>query len=121
MSQMFDPTIMMLSRGLDVSLERQNALNGNVANLDTPGYVPRDVDFTAELERAMSADHAGAQAHEIGIIERPDKPASADGNAVDLDMQMARIAQNTTFYGAQTRAITRKLAMLRYAASEGGM
>ena len=120
MNGIYDATYSLLRNGLDISLTRQKALSGNIANLDTPGYVPRDVDFAQALDAATQSQATGMSRPTIEVIERPDKAASADGNAVDLDMQMARLSQNATFYSASTRGMNRKLAMLRYAASEGG-
>lgn len=121
MNAMYDAAYHILHRGLDASLTRQNAISGNIANLDTPGYVPRDVDFAEALKSAEQSQSMGMQAPPIEVLERADKAASADGNAVDLDMQMARLSQSATLYAATSRGMTRKLAMLRYAASEGGM
>lgn len=116
MSGIFDATTAMIGHGLNLSLTRQNALNANVANMDTPGYTPRDVDFAAALERAMETNSVSAEA----LIERPDKAPGVDGNRVDLDMQMARLSQNATLYTAGSKAMSRKLAMLKYVISEGG-
>ena len=115
MSGIFDTTLTMLQRGMDLSLTRQTALHANVANLDTPGYTPRDLDFEGALSEAMRV----GEASELSLIERPDRAAGADGNRVDLDIQMARIAQNATLYQAGSQATSRKLAMLRYVLSEG--
>ncbi len=136
MSLIGDPTLSLLNRGLDVSLARQNILTANVANLDTPGYTPSDVDFASALRDAIDGGHvrlrqahlghsrgmAGAGA--MGSIEthqRPDTTPGGDGNSVDLDAQMARLSQNAIFYQAQTRVVSKKLAMLKYAVSEGAL
>ena len=122
MSAIFDAPIMQLTKGMDLTLHRQNLISSNISNLETPGFIPSDLDFSAALSEAMAAGEAsgaGAPTAPEGEL-RPDKAASANGNLVDLDMQMARMAQNSIFYGAQTRAVSRKLSMLKYAASEGG-
>ena len=118
MSAIFDAPIHQLSQGLNLTLHRQNLINSNVSNLETPGFIPSDLDFPAALSEALDAGAGAAGAPES--VLRPDKAASANGNLVDLDVQMARLAQNSMFYGAQTRAVSRKLGLLKYAASEGG-
>ncbi len=115
MSGIFDATMTMIGHGLNLSLTRQNALNANVANIDTPGYTPKDVNFADALKQAMETGSAQPDT----LIDRPDKAPGPDGNAVDLDMQMARLSQNATLYQASGKAMSRKLAMLRYVISEG--
>lgn len=51
--------------------------------------------------------------------EIPGGNPTQDGNTVDLDRTMASLAENAMQYGASTRAAQRKLAILRYAASDG--
>ena len=127
MSTIFDPTMRLLAAGLDVTLHRQNVIMGNVANLDTPGYIPRDVQFGDALREAQAAQAAGpvggqglGPALSAHTVERPDRQPGPTGNAVELDVQMGRLAQNSTLYGAASRGITRKLALMRYVVSEGG-
>ena len=133
--QIFDSTTHFLERGLGVSLHRQVVLNTNVANVDTPGFTPRDVDFRTALAnasealseanapRATNPAHFGHGATDgidsVPTYERPDTSAGLDGNRVDLDIQMGRLGQNAILYQATTKAVNRKLAMLRYAVTEG--
>jgi flagellar basal-body rod protein FlgB len=115
MSGIFDPTMVMVGHGLDLTLTRQTAINANLANLDTPGYTPNDVNFAEALQEAMQTGEIGEDA----LMERPDKAPGVDGNSVDLDMQLARVSQNATLYQASSKVMSRKLAMLRYVISEG--
>lgn len=115
MSGIFDPTMTMVSHGLNLTLTRQTALNANLANLDTPGYTPTDVNFADALQDAMQT----GEISEDAMVDRPDRAPGVDGNSVDLDMQMARVSQNATLYQASGKAMSRKLAMLRYVISEG--
>lgn len=129
-----DNTITLLGRSLNVSLARQNALASNVAHLDTPNFTPRDVDFAQALRDAESTEgvalrrtHASHVDDAKGggpvgsLVERADRAPGPDGNTVDLDMQMARVAENAIFYQANTRAISKKLALLKYVVSDAGM
>ena len=47
--KIFAATLNQLERSLDVRLMRHNLLAANVANADTPGFRPKDLDFTAAL------------------------------------------------------------------------
>lgn len=126
-----DSTLSLLERGLNVGMRRQLVLSSNVANLDTPGFTPSDVDFESALSKAQAAGkpvathsrHLSLNSAESDIptSERPDKVESRDGNSVDLDMQMARLGQNAVSYQANIKAASKKLAILKYAASEGAL
>jgi flagellar basal-body rod protein FlgB len=135
--KIFDSTLKTLERSLDVRLARHNVLAGNLANVDTPGYKPKDVDFVTAMSAAgsdgpgsialTSPGHmasGGAMAigggdGDIPVREVGGEAPSLDGNAVDLDRTMASLAENGMQYGASARAASKKLAILRYAAGDG--
>jgi len=136
--KLFDRTLGTLERALDARLLRHNVLAGNLANAETPGFVPREVDFAAAMAQASAARGAPG----TGGAERPGEiplalagsgpgPAGSpvvaaqgtgaglDGNAVDVDRALTALAENAIQYGATARAAGKKLAILRYAASDG--
>jgi len=45
-----------LKRVLDLSSLRQKVTAGNIANAQTPGYRPREVDFEGELKKLVTKD-----------------------------------------------------------------
>jgi flagellar basal-body rod protein FlgB len=137
--RVFDNTLARLERSLDVRLVRQNVLSADVANVDTPGFKPKDVDFTATMaaiegaardERGVSLpsmptlggttpEANGIAARDLPIVDVPAGGASLDGNTVDLDRTMVAMAENALQYGASARAAGKKLAILRYVVSDG--
>jgi flagellar basal-body rod protein FlgB len=146
--KLFDKTIGTLERALDARLLRHNVLAGNLANAETPGFVPREVDFAAAMAQASAAREApGAVggngpageiplAGSVGdipltlagsgpgpagspVVATPGNGAGLDGNAVDVDRALTALAENAIQYGATARAAGKKLAILRYAASDG--
>lgn len=123
-----DPLMSFLKRGMDVSLKRQNVLNSNLANIDTPGYTPKDVKFKEALKGSMKENigmEGTSDSHfepatppdDIATYERPDEAPGPDGNSVNLDTQMGRTAQNSQLYQATTRVMSKKLATLKYVIS----
>jgi flagellar basal-body rod protein FlgB len=133
--KIFDSTLTRLGRALDVRLVRQNVLASNLANVDTPGFAPKEVDFAqamASVGRAGSpgeihttdARHltgAGAAAGTaaVAIQNAAGDSPTMDGNRVDLDRTMVALSENGIAYGASARATSKKLAILRYVASDG--
>ena len=140
--KLFDTTFTKLQSALDVRLDRQNVLNGNLANLDTPGYSPRDLDFDKALAAAEATtkgnDVVAASSeparegfmpvnnpHPVGtdssafVHVAQDLQTGLDGNGVDLDKTMVELARNSLLYGAAAKAVGKKLALLRYVATDG--
>jgi flagellar basal-body rod protein FlgB len=131
--KIFDGTLSTLERSLDARLTRHEVLAGNLANANTPGFTPRDVDFAAAMAAASpgapGASGAGGDiplalagtAVAVGspVVAAQDGSAGLDGNAVDVDRTLAAVAENAIQYGATARAVQKKLAILRYAASDG--
>ncbi|HEY4356202.1 MAG TPA: flagellar basal body rod protein FlgB [Acidobacteriaceae bacterium] len=82
-----------------LSSSREQLIAANMANVDTPGYHTRDINFERELKRATEANMTqtefGGTTAELtpatmevsGLLERP------DGNNVDLDREGLMLAQ----------------------------
>ena len=130
--KLFDRSLQMAERSLDVRLTKQNVLNGNLANADTPGYIARDVNFDSAMtivtdpRTQMSATQDGhfnlgdeIEFDEILAEDTPTTGSSLDGNTVDLDRTMAALSENATQYSVVTKALSKKLGILRYVASDG--
>ena len=54
LNKLFGPQTRNIQRAMDRVSLRQSVLAGNLANINTPGYKRRDVDFAIELEKAGS-------------------------------------------------------------------
>jgi flagellar basal-body rod protein FlgB len=137
--RLFDSTLSHLERSLDVRLVRQNVLSADVANVDTPGFKPKDVDFSATMAAIEGAardeggvslpapptlggatsEANGISAKDLPIVDVAAGGASLDGNTVDLDRTMVAMAENALQYAASARAAGKKLAILRYVVSDG--
>jgi len=127
-----DAKIDLLSRALNISLERQNLTSANIANVDTPEFAPKGFEFAKELNRAqkrsgvsMSKSHAGhltgsSNHTRVDAEAMPDKEPGLDGNTVDLDVQIAASARNSILYAASAKSVNKKLSMLRYAIEYAG-
>jgi flagellar basal-body rod protein FlgB len=115
MNSIFDRSLTDLSNALDVRAAKHSALQGDLANIDTPGFVPEDVDFDAAMGALAAGDGGGVTVDEATA----QATASLDGNRVDADRTMAALAENALQYSAATRVASKKLALLRYVAGDG--
>ncbi len=135
MSQIFDKTTDALATSLNMRLLKQNVTASNIANAETPGYHAKKMDFEEALGRALDIDGlkgmstSSSEHYPVGggsitkvkadIYENPDGKISNDGNTVDLEKEMASLAENAIQYRAALQLINKKLGALKYAASEG--
>lgn len=112
-----DPSIDALTRFLDVSVFRSGLILSNMANIDTPGYRTRDVNFSQELERAAGGPEAAAflpAVHQVGgLIERP------DGNNVSLERESMLLANTQLRFNACVQLLRDRFKMLSSAIHEG--
>lgn len=100
---LFGGTFELLRQATVFSTRRHELLAQNVANADTPGFQARDLTFASEMSlaqqvRALPASATGTPDLDVRLIERPDAVTSPDGNSVDIDRQMTRVAQNTLYH-----------------------
>jgi flagellar basal-body rod protein FlgB len=112
-----DPSIDALSRFLDVSVFRSGLILSNMANVDTPGYRTRDLNFSQELERAASGPQDAVFTPAVrqigGLIERP------DGNNVNLERESMLLADTQLRFNACVQLLRDRFKMLSSAIHEG--
>ena len=130
----FDPVIGALNTSLNLRLVNQNVISSNIANADTPGYKAKKMEFESALRDALGVGektppeatdgkhivHRATDPVAPEIFEDPNGVESLDGNTVDRASEMAKLAENQLLYDASTEMLKRKLAMLKYAITEGG-
>jgi flagellar basal-body rod protein FlgB len=82
---------------------RQRQLSQNIANADTPGYRPRDVEpFSSVLNQFDVTPARTSPLHLVGLSEqlpgttRTVSETAPDGNAVSLETEMTKVAQDDT-------------------------
>jgi flagellar basal-body rod protein FlgB len=112
--RIFGPVIEGLGAAIGLYQTRHRVLAENVANVETPGYRARDVDFGTALAEAFAAGAPPAES----IVERR-AAAKIDGNSVDLDTEMARLSENALTIVALSQILSRRYAGLK-AAIDGG-
>lgn len=125
------PLLVMLRSRFGYLADRQKLVAQNVANADTPGYVPQDLkafSFQAQMRAAVTAPVAQAVTQPGHIATTPRQPPSAfgvmtkkdsevtlDGNAVSLEDQMMKMGQTRRDYDAAITFYQKSLNLLRIA------
>ncbi len=107
-----------LQRVLDVRQAQHAATAANIANAETPGYRAKVIDFNKAIEGAFE-ELGSDPIEELPIIELEPPEWAADGNSVDAERETARLQANSLMYRAVSTGISKRFAMLKYAANDG--
>lgn len=127
-SILFDKAVDVMHKALNISSERNRLLTSNIANVDTIGYAPTDLDFKESLLQAMEspAESTLARTDERHFASAP--VANSEGGvyrksstaAVDIDQEMTNLAENNIKYRTSSEMLMRKLTLIKYSITEGG-
>jgi flagellar basal-body rod protein FlgB len=108
-----DSTQQLLEAAMRGSWQRETALTNNIANADTPGYKPEEVNFESRLQAAMN----GGESPEQLSFQTETKPTEAgpNGESVSIDEESAKLAENGLDYQALTDVVNARNAILKTA------
>jgi flagellar basal-body rod protein FlgB len=114
---LLDTTQQALESAMSGSALRNTLLTNNLANVDTPGYQPEDVNFQSTLQSAISAgqpvDQVSFQPYTVQQAVGP------DGNGVSPEQQQAALSQNGLLYETLTRVAAQREHILQDAMGIG--
>ena len=129
----FDNTYNLLSKSLNINARRHSLITGNIANMDTIGYKPLDIDFNHTLKKAMADNKDGdlVRTHpnhlqgEAGSMDmsgkvRRDATNRYNLDSVNIDTEMTNLKENNINYRTNVEILLRKISILRQAITEGG-
>lgn len=127
--------INILQKAMDGSSTQNMAISNNIANVNTPGYKKQIVTFQEELEKSInqannhlslkrtSEKHLTGREpvdqNMISISEINNTKLRNDGNNVDVDMELAALAENTLYFNSLIELLSSQLSLLRTSISEG--
>lgn len=99
-------TFMTAQGALDGLSTRHAAIADNIANVNTPGYKRKEVPFEDALSRAVQGkDFDAAHPFATPVVSDTTTEARSDGNNVDVEAEMARLAETTLRYQTLTQYV----------------
>lgn len=121
---LFGNTISSLERGLAYSTTKGQVISQNVANVDTPNYKAKGVNFKEVFANAKSTTmnayktdvkHIDFKAgtHQLGVYDYSNFRYRHDGNGVDMDKEQADLATNQIYYNALVDRLNGKFSTLQ--------
>jgi flagellar basal-body rod protein FlgB len=134
--RIFDHTIQLLERTLDLRSARQRVIASNLANEETPGYRASELNFMDQLRSAQQGrlpvvlaatqprhfglhGPQGVQAITGKLNEVPAGDLPLDANSVNLELEMAKLSDNAIQYNTAATILAKKFHGLLNVIREG--
>ena len=107
-----------LGRGLDAAWAKNEVISGNIANVDTPNYKRRVVEFGNLLEDAKEKLNPDGTKATPGVkisIDESTDSLRTDGNNVNIDTEMIELAKNSIYYNLLSQKLTGEIQKIESA------
>lgn len=108
----------IMNKALESSWKKQELITNNIANIDTPGYKRKDINFEKvlrhEVAKTGNMHHVNInQLYGEIVVTNPNFQNRLDGNSIDVDWEMAELAKNKIKYDAIVTQTARYLQRLK--------
>jgi flagellar basal-body rod protein FlgB len=120
--------VALLRRQMTQAVARQVVAAGNLANIDTPNFRAREVDFDQTLGQAvagtLATTHPGHLASGADAPSGPltrevaAAPVRRDGNSVQIDRELLTMTDAAGDFARAQTVLAAKFRLVRYALSE---
>jgi len=124
--KVFDHTIGLMQDRLSLNSLNQKVISSNLANINTPGYVSKELSFEQTLRDCLDKSSLHLVASNENHLA-PSDPRKAMASVtteeigeVDLEQEMMKLSRNSIEYQFITTMLNKKFALLRQAIGEGG-
>jgi len=136
--QLFDPSMNLLSKVLDLRSANEKVISSNIANAETPGYAPARFEFEEQLNQAIKhkgfsmattnpshlPNGSGSLDSVTGtVVRHADKTGVGDKNGVHVDQEMVSLSENEIMYETAAQLLSKKISLLSFiiqGGSQGG-
>ena len=122
-SSVFD-YVNVMGKAADAAWQRNEIIANNIANVDTPNYKRQDINFEAQLRRALGESRYETVDAKVAHITTSElKPRvytdaanfsyRVDGNNVDIDTENVELASNQIKYTGLVTSINHEFSNLK--------
>ena len=132
------PTFNLMQKSLDVMWEKMNVTAQNIANIDTPHYKAKKVEFESILQQKLNSvnksyaiamryrgENANQKIQDVINSVQPkvyvdnSTEMRTDGNNVDIDYENLTLARTQLQYSYMVKKFTDEYNLIKYAVTEG--
>lgn len=122
-SNVFD-YVNVVGKAADAAWQRNELIANNIANVDTPNYKRQDINFEAQLRRALGESRYESVDAKVGHLSSDELKARVytdsanfsyrvDGNNVDIDTENVELASNQIKYNGIMTSINHEFSNLK--------
>lgn len=121
--KLFSNTFSTLENGLNYASLNQKVISQNIANVDTPNYKAKKVEFKSLLNQSTQQLEAkrtnqrhftfGSYSQHPAVRTKSSFQYNHNGNGVDLDQEMSEMATNQIYFNALSDRINGKFNSLQ--------
>ncbi len=108
-----DAVTNQIERYMDLLSARQKLVASNIANIDTPGYKAKDIDFQFEFISLAQRRQTP------NVMDAPGLVVKSDGNNVSLDREARLLAENALRFNVASNLMRAQLKIVESAIKEG--
>lgn len=124
----FNADINLMKKGLTGLWKRNELIANNISNADSSGYRAKDINFEDVLTREIEISKRSEEYNlatdetyrdvEFRIDEKKGLEVKANGNNVDLDIEMVNLAENQMRYNLVSEVLKQQLSLLNQVIEE---
>ncbi len=133
---LFGSQIEMLTLSMDIRGKIHDAVTSNIANINTPGYKCKNIDFQHEFNKIVNREKLmdlkttnsrhfkmtlePSDSSKVDIEHCTNKIIGNDKNNVDLDNEMAKLSKNQVLYNIDSQILVKEFKILKDVIMQGG-
>jgi flagellar basal-body rod protein FlgB len=115
--KLFDQTFGLIQRSLDLRTLRHQVLSTNITNAETSNYSAKDIPFQKVLEQSLDSRSAPSlrrthRSH-LPMDSQEGVRVEVSSEGVDIDREMARLAENNIRFQAEVQVLMKKMDALK--------
>lgn len=111
-----EETLSVLSKMMELTTRKQQVIANNIANVNTPGYIRRDLSFEDEMKRIVDTADWGALRTFEGMVKMDESNTPKnDGNNVSITQEMNEMSQNGILYDLTQKAFKSRVGLIKSA------
>lgn len=100
----------ILKKVLDFSAQNQKVIAHNIANVETPGFTAKKLEFTEELKNAVKSGNIESIRNlKASISDNYENPYRMDMNNVDVEKELLELEENRMRYDMISTMLKNKL------------
>jgi flagellar basal-body rod protein FlgB len=115
-------SLLPLEEGITYFFRRSEVIQGNIANVDTPNYIPKDLIFEKEFKKNISLKRTDPKHMDpyfttsVKFKEIKDETYSGyDSNEVNLDRELAKFAESNVMIKALNEILRKEIGKIKLA------